>query len=152
MIAIEILGIPRPGGSKTAGISRKSGRLFVRPANPNTSIWRAQVEVAARQQYSGPLLTSAIDMTYEFRFPRPQAHFCTGKRSAELKKTAPYWHTSKPDLTKIIRSTEDALTGIVWSDDSKVCRRVELKRYCSENERPGVSMKIRTLESTCAGK
>lgn len=136
MPAIEVLGTPRPGGSKTPGRA-KNGRLFVRDANPNTAIWRAEVSKAAKQQYSCELLSGAIEMFYEFRFERPKHHF---KRNGELKPTAPVWHTNTPDLTKIIRSTEDALIGLVYKDDSYVAKRADCKRYCNGQEQPGVTI------------
>lgn len=145
MIHIEVLGIPRPGGSKTAGQNKKTGKLFVRPSNPNTAVWRAEVEKAASAQYQGPLLNGPIKMTYEFLFPRPKKHFGKGKNAEVLKLDAPRWHVIKPDLTKIIRSTEDALTGIVWTDDSRVCKRLESKRYCYGPESPGVRLTIEEI-------
>jgi Holliday junction resolvase RusA-like endonuclease len=141
MIQIEVNGMPRPGGSKVPGMSKK-GKLFVRPANPNTAVWRSEVEVAAKSQYQGPLLTGPIFMTYIFRFPRPKCHYRTGKHSHILRPDAPHWHTGTPDLTKIIRSTEDALTGIAWTDDALVCKRKEKKRYCNSGESPGVTIQI----------
>lgn len=142
MIKIEVIGVPRPGGGKIAGIGKKTGKLFVRPDNPNTKYWRADVQQAANQQYNGELMTAGIVMKYMFRFPRPKSHYRSGKNSHILKENAPRYHISKPDLTKIIRSTEDALTGIVWRDDSQVYDRGETKRYCDEGEKPGVSMTI----------
>lgn len=142
MITIEVIGIPRPGGGKIAGIGKKSGKLFVRPDNPRTAYWRADVQNAAQAQYKEDLIDAPIIMSYDFRFPRPANHFGTGKNKSKLKSYAPGGHISKPDLTKIIRSTEDALTGIVWRDDSLVWNRSEVKRYCEPNEKPGVTIKI----------
>lgn len=142
MIRIEVFGIPRPGGGKMPGRNKKTGKLFVRPDNENTAVWRGDVQIAVMAQYKGPLLHGPIQMSYEFRFPRPQNHFGSGVNCLTLKKTAPRWHTNKPDLTKIIRSTEDALTGLVWIDDCKVCKRDEIKRYCHLDERPGVEIFI----------
>lgn len=139
MIQIEVLGLPRPGGGKIGGFNRNTGKSFVRPDNPNTAVWRSDVMVAAHAQYQGDLLTGPIRMEYDFRFPRPKYHF---RKNGELKPNAPIWHTTKPDLTKVIRSTEDALTGIVWRDDSLVCTRREDKRYCNANEVPGCTMTI----------
>lgn len=142
MITIEVYGIPRPGGGKIAGFNRKTGKPFVRPGNPNTAPWRADVALAASKAYSGPLLENAIFMTYDFRFPRPKSHYGSGKNSHMLKKDAPVFHSKTPDLTKIIRSTEDALTGVVWKDDAQVYSRQEVKRYCEGNEKPGVTISM----------
>lgn len=147
MIQIEVFGIPRPGGSKKPGRNRKTGKLFVMDANPNTAIWRSDVVAQSIPQYNGPLLTGPVIMRYEFRFPRPKNHYRTGNNAHLMREAAPNWHTIKPDLTKIIRSTEDALTGIVWQDDSQVCKRSESKRYCRGEERPGVTMFISEMKS-----
>lgn len=140
-IQIEVIGIPRPGGSKTAGVS-KSGKAFCRPANKNTSVWRSDVRDAARDQYQGPLLNKStnLQVTYEFRFSRPKKHF-KGKTGV-LRDDAPFYHTQQPDLTKLVRSTEDSLTSIVWEDDALVCMSHHVKRYCFPGERPGCSILI----------
>lgn len=144
-IVIKVFGIPRPGGGKIGGFNHKTGKGFVRPDNPRTAPWRADVVQAAVAQYDGPLLEGPIKMDYLFLFPRPKNHFRSGKFSDHLKNTAPKYHTQKPDLTKVIRSTEDALTGIVWHDDALVCVRSEEKRYCNGDEKPGVYMRIEAL-------
>lgn len=146
MIQIEVVGTPRPGGNKIAGFNSKTGKSFVREKGKHTATWRADVQAAAMQQYNGPLLGVAIEMTYEFRFARPKSHFGTGKNSNVLRATAPYWHVIKPDLTKVIRSTEDALAGVVYRDDSIVCRRTEIKRYVINDERPGVAITVLEID------
>lgn len=146
-VTIVVQGsIPAPGGSKTIGFG-KNGKAFLRPASKKTAPWRADVAKAAAQQYSGPLLSGPVWMEYEFLFPRPKHHFGTGKNADKLKPNAPYWHTNVPDLTKIIRSTEDALIGIVLEDDKYSCSRSEEKRYCDTGEQPGVIITIAPLEA-----
>jgi hypothetical protein len=34
-----------------------------------------------------------------------------------------------PDLSKLARSTEDALTGVAWVDDSRVAQYVRLGKH-----------------------
>ena len=139
---IDVVGIPRPGGSKTAAFNKKTGKGFCRPANPHTAEWRQDVLSSAIGQYQGELLVLPLTVHYDFRFPRPKTHYRSGKNSHMLKETAPDAHSTKPDLTKIIRSTEDALTGIVWRDDSQVCHADAFKRYCNTDEKPGVTITI----------
>lgn len=137
-IQIEVVGsIPRPGGSK-----KSFGKGKMAPASEHTAVWRSDVTNAVLQQYKGELLTTNIEVTYEFRFPRPKHHFKGQGQTGVLKENAPFWHTSTPDLTKIIRSTEDALTSLVWEDDKQVCLEHGVKRYCFPGERPGVSILI----------
>lgn len=144
MISIDVVGIPAPGGSKKGFIVR--GRVVMAPDCKRTKPWMSLVAETARRQYNGPLLDGPICMSYEFVFPRPKSHFRTGKLSHILRDDAPKWHTSKPDLTKIIRSTEDALSGVVWKDDCRVCKRTDdTKRYANPGEQPGVHMLISEL-------
>jgi Holliday junction resolvase RusA-like endonuclease len=142
MITIVVNGTPRPQGSKTPGRT-KSGKLFVRDASPLTAVWREQVAKAAREQYSGELLEGPLLMFLDFRFARPKSH---------TKKHRPYWHINTPDLTKIIRSTEDSLTGIVYKDDSRICTRTESKRYCNEGEQPGVTIHLTEIADVTSSK
>jgi hypothetical protein len=52
-----------------------------------------------------------------------------------------------PDLSKLVRAVEDALTDAgVWRDDALVVRYHELeKRYAAVGEGPGVLISIRPL-------
>lgn len=42
--------------------------------------------------------------------------------------------TKKPDVDNVLKGVMDALTGVIWQDDSQVCDIVCVKRY-SENPR-----------------
>jgi Holliday junction resolvase RusA-like endonuclease len=64
----------------------------------------------------------------EFRMPRPKAHY---KASGEIKADAPWFPIVRPDLTKLLRSTEDAMTGIVWHDDSQIVEQNIHRTYSS---------------------
>jgi Holliday junction resolvase RusA-like endonuclease len=88
--------------------------------------WRATVALAAHDAMKqAPLFgDKPIYLNILFFMPRPQNHY--GKKG--LKTSAPKWHTKKPDATKLLRSTEDAMTGIVYRDDSVVAK-VEVEKY-----------------------
>jgi Holliday junction resolvase RusA-like endonuclease len=57
--------------------------------------------------------------------PRPRAHF--GARG--LRPAAPAWPTVRPDVLKLARAVEDALTGLVWRDDSQIVVELLTKQY-----------------------
>lgn len=143
MIIIEVVGQPRPGGSKTSGVSKKTGKSFTRPANKHTATWRSDVSDAAVKVRPAQLLTGALVVGYIFRFNRPKSHY-TAK--GLLKASAPSHHTKVPDATKLVRSTEDALTGIVWKDDALVSRSFNQKVYCKPGELQGCTIIIEELE------
>lgn len=144
-LIITVRATPRPGGSKIAGFNHTTGKSFVRPANKHTATWRQDVRNAALLAYRGQPEAGAMEARYVFLFNRPASHFGTGKNKNTLKASAPQFHTKKPDLTKLIRSTEDALTGIIWVDDSQVCRRTDEKKYISDSEFEGVVVTIRSI-------
>lgn len=83
--------------------------------------WKAQVALAARAHLPQTPLEVPLAVHLEFFFPRPKAHFGSGKRAREIKPTAPGYHTSKPDADNAAKAVLDALTTLrVWRDDSLV--------------------------------
>jgi Holliday junction resolvase RusA-like endonuclease len=56
----------------------------------------------------------------------------------------------KPDIDKLQRSTLDALTGLVFDDDSRIVRIVVEKRFADANHDIGTWVKVRTLPRTAA--
>lgn len=88
----------------------------------------------------GPIYLAAV-----FIMPRPKKHYRTGRYSHMLRDDAPEWHTVKPDRTKLLRSTEDALKGIVWADDSSVCAGPTSKRYAGPGEAPGAHIHVQGM-------
>lgn len=137
-ITFEVVAEPKPGGSKRAITHRHTGRTIVIDACKGNKAWRNEVAKAARiaWPYNEPL-DCPCECSYTFRMKRPQSHFRTGKYSDQLKPSAPQEHTTRPDVTKLIRSTEDALTGILWKDDSQVTTQHATKEYVDNaNNKP----------------
>jgi Holliday junction resolvase RusA-like endonuclease len=83
-----------------------------------------------------------IRLSLTFTFCRPKSHFTTRKGVRTLKDSAPSHKTGKPDCTKLARAVEDALTGIIWQDDSQV---VELHVWKVWGDTEGVHIGVRTL-------
>jgi len=126
-------GVPATAGSKTGFPikDKKTGkiRVIMAPANKRQKPWMACVAAAAREKYQGPPLTGPIRITMDYFFLRPKSHFGTGKNANVLKPNAPIYHTKRPDLTKLVRAVEDALTSIIWKDDSQVYEAQTAKHY-----------------------
>lgn len=138
VIAFFVEGTPQPGGSKKA-LPTKSGRTVIVDDAKYGKEWRGDVKRAARDHYTGEPLDCALDVRFVFFKLRPKGHFGTGKNASRLKASAPKYPTNKPDALKLARSTEDALTGILWRDD---CSTVDLsirKRY---GLRPGAQIYV----------
>ncbi len=139
-IEFEVIGEPKPQGSKrlTAAFGGdkkpivKNGRLLTRilDDNPKLSGWRQEVAYAARRVYDATaLLNGPVNLSLNFCRPRPKSHFGTGRNAGVLKAAAPKYPTQRPDTLKLARAIEDALTGVIWHDDSQVCRHVLSKDW-----------------------
>jgi Holliday junction resolvase RusA-like endonuclease len=57
--------------------------------------------------------------------------------SSATSKEAPLYHCVQPDWSKLQRSTEDALTGLLYQDDARLVGGACEKRWCVGGERPG---------------
>lgn len=143
-ICFFVPGVPAPGGSKKfVGFNPKNGRaLLVDDAGKRNKNWRALVAAHGYNHAPDQLLEGAIAVNFKFFMPRPKKHYRTGKFSEALRPDAPTWHTVKPDVLKLTRSTEDALTSVVWKDDCTTATITTEKRY---GEDPGCMITISTL-------
>lgn len=143
-VAFHVPGIPAPGGSKKfVGIGKKSGRaIIIDDAGKRNKDWRAAVAWAGKAAMQGrALLAGPLQVRFEFVMPRPKGHF--GAKG--LKPSAPAWPTVKPDALKLTRSSEDALTGIVWVDDAQIVKETIEKRYAAPGEASGAVITVSGL-------
>jgi Holliday junction resolvase RusA-like endonuclease len=96
--------------------------------------WRSDVRDAAlkwREENDEPaLFDGPLETRMEFVLARPKS-----------RKNDVYV-TTAPDISKLIRSTEDALTGIVWTDDARVAMCSAVKRYAVADELPGLYLRV----------
>ena len=131
LIAFVVLGIPSPGGSKSAFRHRHTNKIVVIDAGgAKTKRWRTAVASAAREAMDGcEFIAAPIGLIVEFRMPRPKNHYLT---NGDLRRGAPWVPIVRPDLTKLLRSTEDALTGIVFHDDAAICEQNITRSYASD--------------------
>ncbi len=153
-LSLSVSGIPRPGGSKTATLIRRKGGEIVmsngrplittREAGKYTEDWRSLVSYTAKREWRGELLSGPLRLSVVFFMPRPKSH--STKRG--LRPNAPTYHTCKPDRTKLMRAFEDALTGILWVDDTQIVAGPVEKKYGA----PGVECLVEELAPAPATK
>ena len=140
MIEFFVPGTPQPGGSKRALHHKHSGQILVLEDNLKTKGWRSVVVDRAFTAMRGRApLTGPVWLSIIFYMPRLKSHYGTGVNTNKLKTSAPRVPITKPDGTKLLRSTEDALKGICWRDDSQVVEQHIYRRYA---ERPGADIRI----------
>lgn len=132
-----VVGRPAPQGSKSY-----LGRGRFKEQSPLLDAWRFDVRKAAESVFgealvAGPLLTEMV-----FMFSRPKCHHVSSNPSKPLRSDAPFWHTTAPDRDKLERSTNDALTGIVWQDDSQVAATLSQKIYAEPGAASGAIIHV----------
>lgn len=143
-------GKPAPQGSKVAMAHRHSGKPIMREGNyDKLYTWRNLVAVEARKAWGDrPPTEFPVKLGITFCFVRPKSHFGTGRNAGKLKPHAPQFPTSRSvgDLSKLVRAIEDAMTGIVYDDDSRIVRYGDTdKSYVSQTSAMGAYVNVREL-------
>lgn len=146
MIELTVYGCPAPQGSKKfVGHAKSTGRAILVESSKKVKPWREDVKGAAefylassgRAPISGAVVAEMI-----FTVAKP-------KSAPKTRRTYP---STKPDLSKLLRSTEDALSDAgIWGDDARVIRYSNLaKVFPGEHpralERPGVRIRLWSME------
>lgn len=142
MIELVVYGSPAPQGSKKFVGTTKAGRGLMVESSKKVRPWRQDVKAAAealRQQHGtldGPLQVSMV---------------FTVRKPVSAPKTRRTWPDRKPDLSKLTRSTEDAITDAgLWVDDARVVEYTRnAKVFPGEDpdalDAPGVRVRIERL-------
>lgn len=137
MLQFRIFGVAQQMGSKRAFMPRGWTRPIITDSNRSLKSWQtlvAQGASDAMQQLptaERQILTDAVRLTVAFFLPRP--------KSLPRKVLA---HTKAPDLDKFVRGLQDALTEVVFKDDSQVVDLIAMKRYAAPGEAPHVWIKV----------
>lgn len=165
--AVRVYGTPAPGGSKHAfvlrgrngqPIKRANGSIIVNMVDdanrsradgskPNLE-WKSAVKAAAHvvmvreglKPFDCPIFVRVV-----FLVKRPRGHWGSGRNANSLKPSAPRFPAVKPDATKLWRSTEDAMNGVVQRDDCLFVDQFVSKRYCGDGEPDGAIIEVYTL-------
>jgi len=126
-----VQGDPIPQGSMRAMVRGKRAVMF--SANPRLHAWRELVSRVARVAMLGATPSDGpVAINLSFTMPRPK----TAKANA-----LPI--TRRGDLDKLIRAVLDALTGVVYVDDSQVIVISARKRYAPAGESGAVGVNVR---------
>jgi Holliday junction resolvase RusA-like endonuclease len=136
VITFTVLGKAEPAGSKRAfALRRKGGALVLRENgapvisvtddNPDSKAWKQEIGKAAllartaHPGYLGKLLDGPLAVSFYFYRPRPKGHSTSKGALSKAGRETPY-PISKPDVLKLARGVEDALTSIIWRDDAQI--------------------------------
>jgi crossover junction endodeoxyribonuclease RusA len=113
ILTFTVFGTPQPQGSARAFMHKGAKFPTVTSDNPKNRPWRQEIALTAIAQMKHEKLALVDNKTplrveASFYFDPPQS----AKRKIHK--------TTRPDGDKLLRSLLDALTGIVYADDSQV--------------------------------
>jgi Holliday junction resolvase RusA-like endonuclease len=117
-VRIVVFGDAAPQGSKAFMGLTPDGKAKLREASKKNKPWRQQVSGTALLQRQQPLWDQAIRMKVTFYTARPKS---LAKKYSR--------RTTRPDLSKLVRSVEDALEGIIYKDDGLIEETLSRKRF-----------------------
>lgn len=152
MIKFFVEGEPRPRGSKTAipnynfktgwpiyvaKPSVRKGKVvrFARVSmryvdSKDSNKWMKAVAGEAEQFRQNPLWDGPVTMLCGFCYEYPKSYCSTAKGKEHLPRpSAPVHKTTMPDVIKLGRAIEDALKGVIYSDDARIVHQQPIKCY-----------------------
>lgn len=122
ILRFTVFGHPEPQGSTRAFIPKGWKRPIITSDNKDLKSWRQEVTRAAIESACGEIISkeNSVTLLLEFFLSRPA--------SKPKRITMP---TVKPDVDKLCRGVFDSLKGVIYEDDSQVCRAIISKDYGS---------------------
>jgi len=143
MICMTVLGEPVAQKRHRTVTRGRDGRPlpFAHEYDPSAG---DKADLAALAQLKAPakLLEGPLQLEIVAVFGRPKSHYRTGKHAGELKPNATLFHTTRPDHDNVTKLVCDALTGVWWTDDSRIVLCDTLKVY----GRPKLWIRLQTID------
>lgn len=142
MISFTVPCVPIAQPRQRHRVVVANGKAFASNYTPEkdpVNAFKASVRMAARAVYTGPPLSGAVLLQVIFIMPRP------GRLRWKKRPMPRCRHTKKPDLDNLEKSLKDALSRIVWHDDSQVAQVSKAKYYAAGDEQPHVEVCIEAL-------
>lgn len=123
-VGFHVVGLPAPQGSKRAVGRNAAGRTLLVESSKKVAPWRQDVTAAAVDARTADSpLDGPLALVVTFTMPRPKS-----------APKARIWPDRTPDLSKLVRSTEDAITAAgLWTDDARVVVTVATKVYAGHH-------------------
>lgn len=127
IIQFEVIGTPAPQGSKRF-LGVRGGKGIMVESSKAVKPWREAVKWSAMEFVrdhtvlgASPTLKGPVQLEVTFTLSKPKS----AKRGAAPDK--------KPDLSKLVRSTEDAISDAgMWEDDARIVFSTSMKVYVGD--------------------
>lgn len=144
MIEFIVPAIPIAQPRQRTRVIQSNGKAFASNYTPKTApvnTFKATVRMAAAKVFAdrSPIL-GPIAIEVLFVMPRPKNQFW---KSKPMPRSL---HTKKPDVDNIFKAVSDALTGLLWLDDSQICDCKLRKMVAAGDEQPHVAIRLTVLD------
>jgi Holliday junction resolvase RusA-like endonuclease len=131
MLTMWVPGKPQTAGSKSGFLNPRTGRVIITEsakgqAKISKKTWRQDLKDEGRRQRRAAWLTDEpVDgplwAHFVFVRSRPSDQMRSGRYAGTVKEWAVGRRpVARPDALKLCRAAEDALTGVLWLDDSQI--------------------------------
>jgi len=107
-----------------------------------TKNYKAYIRALAAEKLNGNDIPTGLPVRLYVRFYMPIPRSWS-KRKQEEARAGRLRHTKKPDLDNLLKAVKDALTGLVWHDDSQIYDIAVYKQY---SDKPGVYVQATITE------
>lgn len=145
-LTFDVYGVAQPKGSAKAFLPKGWSRPIVTSDNPKNRGWQQLVaEGASRalaEQAAAAITSEPVHLAVVFYLPRPKKYLTARYATVDVA------HVTKPDLDKLVRSVKDALTRVVWVDDSQVIELVASKHYTVGGAPPHATITVQPAQFT----
>jgi Holliday junction resolvase RusA-like endonuclease len=131
---ITFFGKPVPAAQKH---TTKTGHKFV-PLRQQEALAGIR-QTAQLAMHDRPMLQGPLCLTLIAEVPIP---ISKSKKWQMAASSGSEWPTKRPDLKNLVWLVEDALTTVVFADDSQVCRHITEKRYGTQ---PKITVKVEPI-------
>ncbi len=114
------------------------GRPVITSSSKGMNSWRQRIATEAQRAMEDgghAIYSGAIYIDAHFYMPRPK---CIKNKAVPMDK--------RPDIDKLLRALNDALTGIAFVDDAQIVSVLVTKEYARPGDQPGVRVTLDTVE------
>jgi len=139
-LSMWVPGRPQTAGSKRGFVNPKTGGVIITESASGAAkvakkSWRQDLKDEGRRQRRRAWMVDepvGVPLSAHFVFvrSRPSGQMRSGRHAGAVKDSALGRRpVERPDALKLARAAEDALTGVLWLDDSQIVCEVLDKAY-----------------------
>lgn len=121
----EIHSAPKPQQQTRQGLSFTGKKTFFDPSKMNKKMIQWQISPHAPSE----LLQGPVELHLTFYMPIAEK-VPKAERKAKINNT--HKHHKRPDLDNLAYVVTNAMKGIVYNDDSQICKMILEKKYGEE--------------------